>query len=163
MFVPSYIYEYVGFSRRQKQFLGNAEVRTFPDFWRCDTILSTHTTTYLLTYIAFNRDDGGHRQVSFAFLSLHHHTLLMLQFFWPYYGLYLLNYFVYILSFYIYLYLLIGYWEKNILWFKKCPDSSSCLIQVLFLGRRPRNFCKINVEKLHLLLLLQNWLTIEDV
>ena len=30
--VCSYIYEYVGFSRRQKQFLGNAEVRTFPDF-----------------------------------------------------------------------------------------------------------------------------------
>ena len=84
LYLPSYIYEYVGFSRRQKQFLGNAEVRTFPDFWRCDTIvLSTHTTTYLLTYIAFNRDDGGHRQVSFAFLSLHHHTLLMLQFFWP--------------------------------------------------------------------------------
>ena len=63
-----------------------------------DVILSSpliQLSTYLLTYIAFNRDDGGHRQVSFAFLSLHHHTLLMLQFFWPYYGLYLLNHFVY--------------------------------------------------------------------
>ena len=49
-----------------------------------DVILSSpliQLSTYLLTYIAFNRDDGGHRQVSFAFLSLHHHTLLMLQFF----------------------------------------------------------------------------------